>query len=437
MRRRRAPAGRATFALLAVVALGLALVLFPLRFRAGARAAGAASTGQSSRGEGPSAGPRSGAAASSAAASPSGSTSASASGSATATASGGRDQPSGAPSDASVEARTIPTGHGLPVIVGTAVFFLEVKSFDDTKGEFECTTDLRFRWSDLRLRYPVSTTYKGYKEWRGKDAEEELGRIWSPTVDVTNRLETLGYVGHRLRIFPDGAVELITRATARYKTHVDPQRFPFDRQYLLLDLLVREETTDEVALRFHKEDVEFSRAAHDMKLDGWKAGHVDLRAEIVAGWNGDRYSRVTAALLVDRLPTTGLAPIFIPLMASLLIPLLAIWMNRANRDGFEVEAFELANMGIGGLFSVIALSFAIYSSFGVLAGSDNTVTRLFGLNYATLALSLAIVVMLFRYDLARRWFGPYVHVQLFKFIAWALPVLTLGTSIAFLLAAAA
>lgn len=371
-------------------------------------------------------------------ASASASASVSASVSASASASAPTSASPSAPTSASAaeEAPTIPTGKGLPVVVGTAVFFLEVKSFDDTKGEFECTTDLRLRWTDLRLAYPASESHKGYHEWRGKEAEEKLAKIWVPNVEVTNRLETIGYVGHRLRIFPDGRVETITRTTGRYKTKVSPERFPFDRQNLVLDLLVREDTTDEVVLRVQKEDVEWSHAAKTAELEGWQLGFVELRGEIVAGWNGDRYSRIVVALITDRVPTTGLAPIFIPLMASLLIPLLVVWMNRATEEGYEVQAFELANMGIGGLFSVIALSFAIYSAYGVLAGSDNTVTRLFGLNYATLALSLAIVVAFFRYNLAQRWFGRYVNEQLFKFIAWALPVLTLCTSIAFLLVAA-
>jgi len=124
------------------------------------------------------------------------------------------------------------------------------------------------------------------------------------------------------------------------------------------------------------------------------------------------------------------------LLASLLIPLLALWMNRATPEGFEVEAFELANMGIGGLFSVIALSYAVSSAYGSIAGSDNTVTRLFALNYATLAVALVVVVVFFQRNVVLRHFGPYVHEQVFKFLLWALPVLTLGTSIAFVLIAA-
>ena len=341
------------------------------------------------------------------------------------------------PTAAESEAPSIPMGKGLPVLVNVAVYFQEVAAFDDSKGEFECTTDIRLRWTDLRLRYPEAQAFSGYREFRGKEADAQLGKIWTPNVEVINRVEgSSPYVSRRVRIFPDGTVESIARASARYKTHVSAESFPFDRQHLRLDLRVREQTTDEVLLRYEKEDVEFSRAAAENPIEGWEVGLVDLRAHLVRGWNGDRYSEVRASLLVDRVASTGLAPIFIPLVASLLIPLLALWMNRASREGFEVEAFELANMGIGGLFSVIALSFAIYTSFPVIAGSDNTVTRLFGLNYATLALSLAIVVLLFRFDVVRRSFGPHVHEEVFRFLCWALPLLTLATSVAFLLVAA-
>jgi hypothetical protein len=335
------------------------------------------------------------------------------------------------------EKPSLPTASGLPVMVNVAVYFLELKSFDDNKGEFTCTTDIRYRWTDLRLAYPAAEAYRGYKEWRGKSAEEKMESMWMPEIDAVNRGESTAYVGRRLRVFPNGRVETITRQTATYKVDVQPQSFPFDRQYLSVELLVRESTTDDVVLAFDNDDVTFSRVSRRASLEGWDPGLVNLDDDVIPGWNGDRYSRVKASLFVDRLPSMGFAPIFIPLMASLLIPLLAIWMNKATQDGFEIEAFELANIGIGGLFSVIALSFAIYSSYTVIASGDNTVTRLFGLNYATLAIALGIVVALFQFNLAHRLFGGYVHRQIFKWITWALPVLTVSTAVAFLLVAAA
>jgi hypothetical protein len=420
-RRRRHSPLRTLIVMMITVAFGIAMVFFPMKTRA--------------VGKGAPAGKGALASASAAASSASANAILSSEGLASVAAPPASVMASLSASSESVP--TIPTGKGLPVEVGVGVFFVELNSFDDTKGEFECTTDVRFTWYDLRLAYDKKEAYRGYKEWRGKEAEAELAKIWSPNVDIVNRMEQLGsYVGHRLRIMPDGKVETITRVAAKYKANVVADRFPFDRQYLMLDMLVREDTTDEVILKFSNEDVQWSRISKSASLDSWQPGLVDLDADTLHGWNGDRYARLTASLFVDRKATTGLAPIFIPLVASLLIPLLAIWMNKATEDGFEVEAFELANMGIGGLFSVIALSFAIYTSYGVIAGGDNTVTRLFGLNYATLALSLGIVVMLFRYNLAQRWWGRYVHEQLFKWLAWAMPVLTLGTSIAFILVAA-
>jgi hypothetical protein len=332
--------------------------------------------------------------------------------------------------------KSIPIGKGLPVQVNVAVFFLELGSFDDTKGEFECTTDMRLRWTDPRLAFDPKETLRGYRELRGKEAEEQFEKLWAPNVDVKNRLETGGYVGRRLRIFPDGRVELITRTTAKYKTTVNPERYPFDRQRLPLELIVREDTADDVLLIFDKDDIDFSRAGPEAKLDGWEPRLVDLTAGAISGWNGDRYSTATATLFVDREAATSIAPVFIPLFASLLIPLLALWMNTATENGFKVDAFELANIGIGGLFSVIALSFAIYSANPIIASGDNTVTRLFALNYAALAVALTIVVVFFRFELPRRLFGIHVQVEAFRFLAWATPLLSMATSIAFLLVAA-
>lgn len=333
---------------------------------------------------------------------------------------------------------SLPKQGGLPVAVNAAVFFLEVADLDDAKGEFECTTDVRFRWTDERLKALAADDSQGYREYRGSAAEALLKKIWAPKIDVANLVEApSSYMARRLRIYKDGTVESIARTTAKYEVEIDPERFPFDQQKLVLELVVREEDTDRVELLIDKEDVAFSRLDSDAKLTGWTPGFVELKESSIQGWNGERYAHVTAALTVLREPQKTVAPIFIPLVASLLIPLLAIWMNRATEEGFHIEAFELANMAIGGLFSVIALSLAIYSSYGVIASSDNTVTRLFGLNYASLAAALVVIVLFFRYNVLMRLFGHHVQQETFRFLSWAMPLLSLAAGIAFLLVSAA
>ncbi len=331
---------------------------------------------------------------------------------------------------------SIPLGKGLPVVVQIALMVTEVKYFDDVKGEFEATTDLRLSWRDPRLRFPTRQVIPEYREFRAADAEERLSHLWQPNVQIENLVENSGYEGKRLRIYSNGVVETIARKTGRYTTAVSVKKFPFDRQALRFEFVVRDQTTDDVLLDFQQDDEQFSRPAPNVKVAGWKLGDVALASGLLPGWNGDRYSTMTAGLVLDREPNTGMTTIFIPLFASLLIPLLALWMNKPQLDGFELPAFELANMGIGGLFSVIALSFAVSSSYPMIAGSDNTVTQLFALNYATLAIALSIMVAFFRFNLVKRLTTSHVQIEVFRFLMWSLPLLTLGTSFAFVLVAA-
>ena len=332
---------------------------------------------------------------------------------------------------------SIPLGKGLPVVVRTALFFNHIEAFDDNQSTFEATTDLRLSWHDPRLRYPVEQGLNGYKEYRVSAAEELLATIWTPPVRYVNRIGEPSFTERRLRIYPDGRVETIARTTAVYKTPVDVTRFPFDHQSLQIDLIVREDTVESVDLDYTSEDVEFSKVAKSVELGGWTPGLVHLKRELIAGWNGDRYAKVRVALDVKRNPMGTIATIFIPLFASLLIPFLATWMNHAEGGGFEIEGFELANVIIGGLFAVIALGFTISSAFPLLAQSDNTVSRLLGLNYTALAVGLIITVAFYRYQLPARWFGPYVQEQMFRFLAWAFPVAFIAMGLGFLAIAAA
>ncbi|MGH8551827.1 MAG: hypothetical protein ACRERS_00865, partial [Methylococcales bacterium] len=149
-------------------------------------------------------------------------------------------------------------------------------------------------------------------------------------------------------------------------------------------------------------------------------------------WFGESYAKIEASVGVARLPGGSVAAIFIPLLASLLIPLLAMWLNKVEDAEFQIEAVDLTNIIIGGLFAVIALNFTINSEYQMLSG-DNTVSWLFVLNYLTLATSLFINLVLFRFNLVKRFFGKYVQEQLYMFLVWGVPLLTLITAGAILL----
>lgn len=350
-------------------------------------------------------------------------------------------QPAAAEEPASTHAKPahklteIPLEKGLPVVVRAGLAYIDVHEVDENGGTFTATVDMRLRWEDPRLRYPKEETPRGFYEYRGKDVEDKLEEVWVPTVRILNLEEEASMHSTGLRIFPDGWVEMIVRTKAVFKAEFDTTAFPFDKQQLAIELASDKENAEQVTFQFLQGDLNFSRTYEGVELEGWTIGLVTLKKLVTVGWYGEFYSGVTVALEIKRQAGRVVAPIFIPLLASLLIPLLAIWMNGVEDGEFKVDAFELANVIIGGLFAVIALNFTVNSEYTSIASGDNTVTRLFGLNYLALAVALGIVVLLYRFNVLKLLFGRYVQEQFFHYLSWAVPVLAFGTAGAFIFVA--
>ncbi len=259
--------------------------------------------------------------------------------------------------------------------------------------------------------------------------------IWLPPVVLANQKGDATFSAHGLRIFTDGRAELLHRMTATFTTDVDVGRFPFDDQKLAVEVALRGLTVAQVALRFDQSDIDFSRPAREASLTGWSVGLVDLQGSPIPGWYNSSEDRVVATLSLQRQPGLVVASIFIPLFASLLIPLLAIWLNFMDDGVFQVETHEMVNIIIGGLFTVIALNFTVYSSYVVLSLGDNTVNRLFALNYLTLATALMVNILFARFNLIARIFHPYVQEQAYYLIMWAIPVAALSIAISLMMTA--
>jgi len=343
-------------------------------------------------------------------------------------------QPAGQPP--APDLTSLPLGKGLPVMVRTGLYFQSVTAFDDNEGTFNGTVDMRLRWEDPRLRYAAETTPRGFQEYRGPTADQKLKEVWVPRVALTNLKESPSDQSTSLRIFPSGWVELMQRTTGRFAIPIDSGAFPFDKQTLGVEVTVLRETTGETSLVVLQEDIDFSRPAQDLSIDGWTPGLVNIKRYTQPGWYGESHSGLVVGLLVARDSGKVAVPVFIPLLAALLIPMLAIWMNHTEAGEFAIDTFELGNIIVGGLFAVIALNFTINSVYKSVSKGDNTVTRLFGLNYVALGLGLAIVVLLYRYNVPMRLFGRNVQEQVFSYLSWAVPLLAFGTALAFILVAA-
>jgi hypothetical protein len=324
--------------------------------------------------------------------------------------------------------KSIPQGLGFPVLVRVGVSFLDSPDINENEGTFTSTVDVRLRWQDLRLAYPASAQAAGFMDFDGKAAEKKLEEIWQPEAVIANLKGEAIFKKMGLRIFPNGRVELMQRTRGVFTADYPLEKFPFDTQSLGIHVVSRSAPIQKVALDYRQDDLEFSSTRHIKEIDGWELGLVELAKAPVPAWRGEVNPGVVVAQQVRRNQSSLLATIFVPLFASLLIPLLVIWLNRMEDGEFAVDAFELTNISIGGLFAVVALNFTVNSSFVKLAVGDNPVMRLFGLNYFMLALSIGVGIALYRYSVVRRLFGPYVQEEFFRFISWGIPVLCFGAA---------
>jgi len=334
-----------------------------------------------------------------------------------------------------VDLTSLPTDLGLPVQVHVGVVFADLQGVDENEQLFDATLDVRVTWRDRRLAYPAAETPSGFRGFRAEDAEAQLSRMWEPRLRLANLEGEPRHLVRGLRIRPDGQIELLTRVMGTFHAQFDVERFPFDRQQLRVEIAADGIPRELAMLVFRQEDLDYTRYTSGLEADGWHAHSVDLARRRVQGWHGETHDVVDATLVVERAAAETAAPIFIPLLAALLIPLLAIWLNRLEEGEFKIEAFELANVIVGGLFAIIALNFTVSAEFATLASGDNTVSRLFSLNYLTLAVSLGVNLLIFRYRVVLKRFGPFVEEQFFGWLTWAIPTAAVATAIATVLAA--
>lgn len=328
---------------------------------------------------------------------------------------------------------SLPRDEGLPIAVQAAATVLSIESFDENAGKFRATVDLRLRWSDSRL---ASGDGDGTPQTlRNSAAEARMKEIWVAPVRIANQAGEAELSEYGLKIYPTGRVELLHRLTADFTVNVNVERFPFDRQKLAIEIAADGLTTAEMILRFDQSDIDFSRPSANADLGGWTIGLIDLKSAPQPGWYNGTHARVIAALDIERKLGLVVASIFIPLLASLLIPQLAIWLNTMEDGVFQVDTYEMVNIIIGGLFAIIALNFTVYSSYIVLSVGDNTVNRLFALNYIGLATALFVNVVFSRFNVVARLFGPYVQEQAYTAIMWAIPTLIFVLAVSFLFAA--
>jgi Neurotransmitter-gated ion-channel ligand binding domain len=328
--------------------------------------------------------------------------------------------------------KSLPVDRGLPQIVNIGLNLIELNELNENSGYFSAKVDQRLRWQDKKLIFKSANSTSKYKEYLDDDAEKKLTEIWQPNVIFANAKGTPSVERISLRIHPNGNVEQIQRVTANFSIDLSMEKFPFDRQKLVIKMISRTEPVERLRLVSDQDDLEFSHDMPAQNINGWLFQTKELVESPQLALRGAMNSGVSFIQTIKRQQPNLLATIFVPLFATLLIPLLAIWLNKKENGEFALEATDLTNLSVGGLFAVIALNFTVNSNLIQLANGDNPVMRLFGLNYVSLAISFFICVSLFRFNIINKLFGPYLAEEIYHCICWAFPAVILSIGLAIL-----
>jgi hypothetical protein len=215
----------------------------------------------------------------------------------------------------------LPEGTGLPLVVRVGISFIEVSNINENKGTFDASIDIRLRWTDLRLRFPKDATSTGYRDFRNSDADAQKAAMWVPTYDLANMEGEPSRQRFGVRINYNGDVEMRHRLSGTFKANFSMERFPFDRQNLAVDFRSHKLNSERLSFVLTQAELEFSTPPHDFDVSGWENGPVMMKAQNTEAWYSEKNSGIVASLTVQRDPSSTFGIIFLPLFATLLIPL--------------------------------------------------------------------------------------------------------------------
>ncbi len=314
-----------------------------------------------------------------------------------------------------------PSDSPIPIPVSVGVRLIKLEEIQEAEGTFSATLDVRLAWTDPRLK----SARQG--QFGSRAARASLETIWNPGVQLQNLRgqESDNLVDEALWISEQGEVEWIRRLRGSFEASFDTSNFPFDRQDLSLIFLGNEYDRNQIALVSDQAAQRFAQGKLP-EIPGWEMRRGAVTSSLESHWNGNTHSRIAYEFSIRRDPWRYVAPIFTPVLATLLVPVLAVWLNRWGENTFQIEAYEFMSLAVGGLFATIALTLAVYSSYPFLSSGRNVVGHLFTLNYLLLATAGLVILGLFRSQRQEKpVLSPGVAYELYQGVCWAIPAAAL------------
>lgn len=322
--------------------------------------------------------------------------------------------PAPTPSPRSAMPRDMPR----PLRVGVSLIVNSVSQPDEATGHFEASVDLQLRWRDPNQAFDAKEIGIDRLEFGYEKAVAKLATMWTPTIVFANMPDKAYKPEPGLFINSDGTVVYIQRISGVFKTKFKLAAFPFDTQSLIMQLQDPRENVNEIIFVQDQQDMDNSGILPSVTLSGWHLQRLDCTISRFRGWDGDLYPQMTAAVRMQRVPTTHVPSILIPFLLIMLVP--TAMSLYADADLVS----RLAAWG-GAILALVALNFTFSVRYPAL-GAETCVGELIAMGFAYQLLMIFLTLTVFNPPLTPSLGGQHVIAELTNFLRWSLPLVFLG-----------
>jgi hypothetical protein len=236
-----------------------------------------------------------------------------------------------------------PNVSGTATEVTISVFLIDIDEIDDVRQRFNVDMFVNIAWQDPRLALPE-------KEQSGRIRNLPRSEVWNPRGLIVNDrglspklplvvdVDDLGNVQYRQRLSGELAVDL------------DLREFPFDTQYLPVDVISYQYSPDEI--RFSRN----ARVAANLdafSVEGWSFSLLDTKfGEFSVPAAGVVRPRMTFIVEAQRNAQYYLLTMFLPMSLIVFMSWTAFWIQP------NVVPPRIA-ISTASIFSLIAFGFSI------------------------------------------------------------------------------
>ncbi|MBR0781426.1 neurotransmitter-gated ion-channel ligand-binding protein [Bradyrhizobium iriomotense] len=308
----------------------------------------------------------------------------------------------------------LPAGAQLPVRVRVAVRILKVLSIKEVVGEGRLFVEVTQRWTDHRQAFDPVTIGFGRLDRTGADADAYLKSIWTPGLEIENRIGEPEARTVATSTYANGEVMLIERYEARFRFGLNLSAFPFDRQDLTLSFFLPRHAAQDAILISTEADRDISGIEDTTASVDWRAAGLRFANRDAMGWNARSYSKLDVTMTLARISTHYLLRIFVPIMAVLAVSVFVLWAP-------DLISKDKGSLIFSSLLALAAISFTFESSFPGCISLNTPVAQIISLGYMYLIVVLIVDMSL--YTLSRRTgaLSAAMIDELRRQMRWALP----------------